>query len=363
MNNVSSGEGCPVLQTIRILFFTSLLLPGSPPSHFPAPLIPEGFEPTEESIALGKKLFHENALSVTNTVSCTFCHLSHEAFSDPSNQPWGVRPGQATRRHSMPLFNLAWKKGPFRWDGDEETLRGQILRPISDPIELGENLTTLPDKLAKVGNYPDLFDDVFGDSEINSERLAVAIEHYLLSLVSADSKFDQAEKGETELTEEEELGRTLFFQPVENGDGVKGAGCAQCHPAPLFTDNDFHNNGLVPRRRDRGREEVTGKKEDRFKFVTPSLRNIAITSPYMHDGRFATLEEVVAHYSANLYQSETLAPSLAKLPNRGLSLSTSEQAALVAFLKTLTDPVYLDEQEAPLIEVEDPFAYYPKERY
>ena len=121
------------------------------PEHFPAPEVSEDYEATEESIALGAKLFHDNALSVTNTVSCAFCHLPHEAFSDPSLQPWGVRPSRSTRRHSMPLFNLAWKEGPFRWDGAEESLRAQILRPIADPIELGEDLATLPNKLANDG--------------------------------------------------------------------------------------------------------------------------------------------------------------------------------------------------------------------
>ena len=328
------------------------------PEHFPAPELAEDYGVTEESVALGAKLFHDNALSVTNTVSCAFCHLPHEAFSDPSLQPWGVRPERSTRRHSMPLFNLAWKKGPFRWDGAEDSLRAQILRPIADPIELGEDLTTLPAKLAKTGNYAELFEGVFGDAEITNERLAVAVEHYLFSLVSADSKFDQVEKGEENFTEEEERGRFLFFQPIVGEDGVKGAGCAECHPAPFFTDHQFHNNGLSLRRRDKGREEVTGEKADRGKFSVPSLRNIEITSPYMHDGRFSTLEQVIAHYSEGLHKSASLDPTLAKLDGKGLQLSEEDEAALVAFLKTLTDPIYLEdsEEEAKAIEVEDPFA-------
>lgn len=330
-------------------------LKGAELEHLPPPLVDEEFPLSEASIALGKKLFHDNALSVTNTVSCAFCHLPNEAFSDPSLQPWGVRPARTTRRHSMPLFNLAWKPGPFRWDGEEETLRAQILRPISDPIELGENLATLPEKLAQIEDYPDRFSNVFGDAEVTSDRLAIAIEHYLFSLVSVDSKFDQAQKGLTDLTKEEERGKVLFFQPFANGEEGGKASCAQCHPTPFFTDYRFHNNGLSPRRRDKGREEVTGQKKDRYQFATPSLRNIEVTAPYMHDGRFATLAEVVAHYSSGLHQSESLAPSLAQLPKRGLQLSTSDQKALVAFLKTLTDPQFLEDESFKKV---DPFSKY-----
>lgn len=316
---------------------------------FPPPLEASSFSPTPESVALGKKLFYDNALSVTNSVSCAFCHIPHEAFSDPTLQPWGVRPEKSTRRHSMPLFNLAWKKGPFRWDGEEETLRGQILRPISDPLELGEDLNTLPAKLAGVDDYSERFAEVFGDAEIELDRLATAIEHYLFSLVSNDSRYDQAERGEVELTTTEERGKALFFAPLSEETGARGAGCAQCHPAPLFSDYKFHNNGLRPSRGDRGREEVTGKAAHRYQFSTPSLRNIEVTAPYMHDGRFATLEKVVAHYSSGLHTSKTLSP---QLPAEGLSLSSADQRALVAFLKTLTDPVYLEEES---VEVEDPF--------
>lgn len=349
-----------MLRIFGILLSLWLVLGAEPspaiayPESFPEPQAQQDFAPTKESIALGRKLFHENALSVTNTVSCAFCHLPNEAFSDPSNHPWGVRPAQSTRRHSMPLFNLAWKEGPFRWDGDEDTLRGQILRPISDPIELGEDLTTLPAKLAKTGDYPSRFSLAFGDPEITSERLAVAIEHYLFSVISADSKFDRAEQGKAQLTKAELRGKELFFRPAGIKNGEKGAGCAQCHPAPLFTDHGFHNNGLSPRRRDAGREEVTGERGDRYQFSTPSLRNIEITAPYMHDARFATLAEVVEHYSSGLHKSATLAPSLAELRNNGLQLTDSDQAALVAFLKTLTDPLYEGEEET--IEVDDPFA-------
>ncbi len=330
------------------------------PAAFPEPVHASYHEATTESIALGKRLFHENALSITNTVSCAFCHLPHEAFSDPSNQPWGVRPEQATRRHSMPLFNLAWKAGPFRWDGDEESLREQILRPIEDPLELGGSLTALPAKLAQVDDYPARFAEAFGDSEITPTRLATAIEHYLFTIVAADSKYDRAERGEVEFTPQEEQGKALFFQSTNGDEGLRGAGCAECHPAPLFTNHQFYNNGLAPRRGDKGREEVTGRSEDRYQFVAPSLRNIEITSPYMHDGRFYTLAEVVRHYSDGIRRGETLAPSLAALPPQGGALSDEEQAALVAFLKTLTDFAYLKEEpEVPLV-VDDPFAWSEK---
>ncbi|MEM9081064.1 MAG: MbnP family protein [Verrucomicrobiota bacterium] len=308
------------------------------PQHFPLPNLPTDYPLTNERITLGQKLFFDEALSITNSVSCAFCHIPSEAFSDPAIKPWGVQPAKTTKRHSMPLLNLAWKNTPFRWDGDEPSLRTQVLRPIEDPLEMGENLATLPAKLSKLPAYPDLFSQAFGDPEITSERLAVALEQYILSLTSFDSKFDRATKGTASLTEEEKLGFQLFMTENDPRLGLRGADCFHCHSGAFFTNHRFHNNGLPPRNNDLGLEHATKRETDRFRFSTPSLRNIEITAPYMHDGRFNSLKEVVEFYSSGIHRSPTLDPNIAKHPGNGLNLTNEEQAALVAFLKTLTDP-------------------------
>ncbi|MBK1834480.1 cytochrome-c peroxidase [Roseibacillus ishigakijimensis] len=317
------------------------------PPEVPAPELPRDYPLSAARIALGQRLFFDDALASKKEVSCAFCHLPQEAFSDPSLQPWGVQPAHTTRRHSMPLFNLAWKKGPFRWDGEEPTLRGQMLRPIVDPIEMGENLATLPAKLAAREGYLAQFQAAFGDQEITPERLAIALEQYVLTLTSFDSRYDQAQRGGDELTALEKRGESLFFTSPTEG----GAGCARCHPAPFFTDHGFHNNGLPLRKSDHGREEVTGEARDRGKFATPSLRNIAVTASYMHDGRFATLAEVVAHYATAKEESPSLPKDL-----RELRLDQEEQAVLVAFLETLSDPQFAEPSEPDPREV-DPFDY------
>ncbi|MDP0491728.1 MAG: cytochrome c peroxidase, partial [Verrucomicrobiota bacterium JB023] len=330
--------------------------PFSMPKNFPFPNLPTDYPMSEERVELGKKLFFDDTLSVTNNVSCSFCHLPNEAFSDPALQPWGVRPERTTRRHSMPLVNLAWKRGPFRWDGEEPTLRGQMLRPIHDPFEMGEDLDALPDKLANKEEYPNLFAAAFGDPAITSERLAIALEQYILSLTSFDSKFDRAAKGEATLTEQEQRGFELFMTENDPRLGLTGADCFHCHAGVFFTNHRFHNNGLKPnRRKDLGLEETTGRETDRYKFSTPSLRNVEITAPYMHDGRFSTLEEVVEHYSTGIHRSPTLDPNISKHPGPGLELSTEDKAALVAFMKTLTDPQFLPEDGLPKEDV-DPFS-------
>ena len=171
---------------------------------------------------------------------------------------------------------------------------------------------------------------------ITPERIGLALEQFLLTQVSADSKFDSALRGAATLTEEEQHGFDLFLMEYDPARGKRGADCFHCHGGPLFSDFAYKQNGL-PIAADRGREKVTASASDAGKFKTPSLRNVAVTGPYMHDGRFATLEEVVAHYDHGVVRTATLDPNLAKHPNEGLQLSTDDQHALVAFLRTLTD--------------------------
>lgn len=306
------------------------------PRHFPRPNLPNDYPLTKERIRLGRELFFETALSKNTATSCASCHPAQTAFADNTPRSFGFL-GEKTKRHSMPLMNLAWKSTPFFWDGREKNLRDQILKPIEDPLEMGESLPDVLAKLEQISYYPRLFQGAFGDPRITEERLAIAIEQFILSLTSFGSKFDRAAQGRSELTEQEKQGFELFMTENDPRLGLRGADCFHCHSGALFTNHRFHNNGLLPANGDLGQEHATGLVTDRFKFSTPSLRNVGVTAPYMHDGRFETLEEVVAHYSEGIHRSPTLDANIAKHPGAGLNLDPEEQAALVAFLKTLSD--------------------------
>jgi cytochrome c peroxidase len=262
------------------------------------------------------------------------CHLPGAGLSDPRRVSVGVN-GRTGTRQSMPLFNLAWKTN-FFWDGRAHALRAQALMPIQDHNEMDESLTNVIAKLATNG-YAVLFGRAFASPEITAERIGLAFEQFLLTLISYDSKFDRAMRGEEEMDDLEQRGFELFMSESDPRRGIFGADCFHCHGGPLFRSQAFANNGLDELASDRGRAAVTGNGSDHGKFATPSLRNIALTGPYMHDGRFATLEEVVEHYSTGIKRSATLDPNIAKHPDGGLHLSASDKAALVAFLKTLTD--------------------------
>jgi cytochrome c peroxidase len=301
---------------------------------FPIPSLPTDFPLTEERVELGRKLFHETSLSRSGTISCASCHDEKKAFTDGKQFSTGID-DKVGNRNSMPLFNLAWKNS-FFWDGRAASLREQALMPIEDHTEMGHNLDELVSELSNHQNYPGEFSSAFGDAKITSERIGIAIEQFLLTLTSFDSKFDRAAEGEATLTEQEKRGFKLFMTEFDPRRGLHGADCFHCHGGAFFTDNRFHNNGLEPSD-DLGLKQFTEKETDRSKFATPSLRNIAATAPYMHDGRFSTLEEVVEHYATGVRRSPTLDPNLAKHPDGGVPISPDDQAALVAFLKTLTD--------------------------
>jgi cytochrome c peroxidase len=301
---------------------------------FPMPDLPRDNPLIEERVALGKALFNETALSRDGTLSCASCHVANFAFTDARRFSLGVR-GQKGTRNSMPLTNLAWKTN-FFWDGRAPSLRAQALMPIEDHTEMDETLDRVVAKLTATKEYPPLFTAAFGSPEITPEKLGLALEQFLLTLTAYDTKFDRALRGKATLSDDEKRGFELFMTEYEPRTGQFGADCFHCHGGPLFSDHQFHNNGLIPNDDDTGRHRISKLESDRNKFSTPSLRNIARTAPYMHDGRFATLEEVVAHYSSGVHRSATLDPNLAKHPAGGLQLSPADQQALVAFLKTLT---------------------------
>ncbi len=336
---------------------------------FPIPDLPRDNPLIEERVALGEKLFHETALSKDNTLSCASCHDVKHAFTDPRKYSVGGRE-QVGTRNAMPLFNLAWKSS-FFWDGRAPSLRAQALMPIQDHTEMDESLTNVVGKLRGIekgkrgkgekepsasnvhspsplfsfsplqDDYPALFTAAFGSPEITPEKIGLAIEAFVLTLTSFDSKFDRATAGREQLTDDEKRGLELFMTEYDPRREQFGADCFHCHGGPLFQSQTFANNGLDAEFKDLGRAKVTGKDSDQGKFATPSLRNVAITAPYMHDGRFATLEEVVEHYSTRQKRSATLDPNLAKHPDGGVRLSDNDKRALVAFLKTLTDEKYV----------------------
>ncbi len=306
---------------------------------FPLPVLSADFPLTNERVRLGQSLFYEMRLSRSNTQACASCHNPTFALADRRAFSTGDS-GERGTRNTMPLFNLAWKNS-FFWDGRAPSLRVQALQPIESPIEMHESLDHVIAELNAIGSYPRRFEEAFGSKEITSERIGIALEQYLLTRTSFDSRFDRAANGKGALTDQEKRGFELFMTEYDPRRGLKGADCFHCHGGALFTDHRFHNNGLKDEE-DYGLARITGKPSDRNRFSTPSLRNIALTAPYMHDGRFATLEEVVEHYDSGLFHSPTLDPNLAKHPREGLGLTVEDKAALVAFLKSLTDPKFAD---------------------
>jgi cytochrome c peroxidase len=300
---------------------------------FPIPDLPRDNPLIVERIRLGQKLFSEKALSRDRTISCASCHQADAAFTDRLPLTRGIA-GREGTRNAMPLFNLAWKK-EFFWDGRASSLRQQALMPIQDHREMDESMERVVGKLAAAEEYRPLFKAAFRSPGITGEKIALSLEQFLLTLGTRDAKLDRAMAGKATLTNDEKRGFELFMTEYEPRTGQFGADCFHCHGGALFTDNQFHNNGLEGD--EPGRAKVTHLVSDQGKFSTPSLRNIALTAPYMHDGRFATLEEVIEHYSSGIHRTPTLDPNLAKHPETGLNLNSADKAALVAFLKTLTD--------------------------
>lgn len=308
------------------------------PAQFPLPKWPADNELTKGGIALGRRLFNDGRLSANNRVSCATCHWEQLAFSDAPRFSTGTA-GREGPRNSLPLMNLAWKPS-FFWDGRAPSLREQVMHPIKDPLEMNESLDRVVAKLQRDRFYRTSFEKTFGAPGITEQRLGLALEQYLLTLVNGDSKFDRALRGKAALSEEEQRGFTLFFTENDPARGIRGAACFQCHSGAHFTNHAFMNNGLDADNaiKDTGREKVTANRADRGKFMVPSLRNLTLTDPYMHDGRFETLEEVIDHYDHGVVPSATLDPKLARhLPRKGLGLTPEEKTALVSFLETLTD--------------------------
>lgn len=305
---------------------------------FPDPEL-NGNALTVEGVKLGRMLFYEKAMSRDNSISCASCHVQEHGFSDPNTLSEGVD-GSLGKRQAMSVFNTAWHRNEFFWDGRAHLLRDQALMPIQDELEMKETLPNVVAKLSEDVTYQVQFIKAFGDEVITEERIALALEQFMNSIISNRSKYDQFVAGELTLTESEERGRTLFFGEYNPAfPDISGADCAHCHGGANFDNNRYMNNGLdiEADQTDMGREEVTSDPNDKAKFKVTSLRNIELTAPYMHDGRFSTLEEVVDHYNENIKVSPTLDPALEYTTQTGLMLSEQDKIDLIAFLKTLTD--------------------------
>jgi cytochrome c peroxidase len=302
-----------------------------------APIVPIDNPQTEEGIALGKRLFFDPILSSNNTQACADCHAPENAFTDNRRFSDGVE-GLFGNRNSMPLFNLAWNYDEkFFWDGNTFSLEHQALVPVTDPIEMNNTWQDADQKLQQHADYPELFEKAFGTKTIDSSLITKAIAQFERTLISANSKFDKYLLGEVELTPQELNGFNVFMDEAR-GD------CFHCHGSdknPLWTDNLFHNNGLDETFSDLGLGAVTGDPADNGKFKSPSLRNLAFTAPYMHDGRFESLEEVINHYSEGLKNSSTIDPLMKKVSQGGVGLSENDKADLKAFLLSLSDSEFV----------------------
>ncbi|MBT8219114.1 MAG: cytochrome C peroxidase [Bacteroidia bacterium] len=293
---------------------------------------------TVEGIFLGRKLFYDPILSADSTMSCASCHLPELSFTDNLATSAGID-GIFGKRSSMSLLNVGYYTNGFFWDGRVGTLEEQALLPVEDPIELHDRWPNVVMKLQRHQDYPADFRRAFGidnKSQINRELAARAIAQFETSLISSgNSKYDRVVRKEEFFTEAEENGFLMFFDAAPGR--LPDAECGHCHNAPLFTTNEYANNGLdevldLNNYIDKGRGTFTRVLNDNGQFRIPTLRNISFSAPYMHDGRFATLEEVIDHYISGGQYADNRHPLI-----QPLGLSEAQKADLLAFIRTLDD--------------------------
>ena len=311
---------------------------------FPTPDLPADNPLTNAGVQLGRMLFYEKLLSKDGTQACADCHLQKDAFSDIRRFSIGVE-GLEGKRQAMAVMNLAWHQNGMFWDGRAPSIRNQSLRPIQDPLEMNETLGNVVAKLGAEKRYTDQFIRAFGDANITPERMGLAMEQFMLTMVSNNSRYDRYLRGEATLSDSEKRGKDLFFSEFDPFGSERGAECFHCHAGHNFTNDEFMNNGLDTDASitDEGRKMVTNDPADRAKFKVPSLRNIEFTAPYMHDGRFSSLEQVLDHYNTGVQSSSTVDFLLQyNLQPGGLQLTAQDKADLIAFLKTLSDVDFLN---------------------
>lgn len=290
----------------------------------------EGNPITTEKFTLGRALFYEPMFSADNTISCGSCHQQFAAFAHSAHQfSHGIN-GLLGKRNAPALQNLNWNPS-FLHDGGVNHIEVFPPAPITNALEMAE---TLPSVVAKIGasaKYRDLFRKAYGDDTVTTQRMFKAIAQFMGTMYSYNSKYDQVKRGTRSFTAQEQNGYSLFVQK-----------CSSCHQEPLFSDYRFRNNGLSvnPSLRDSGRAHVTGNPADLYKFKTPSLRNIDLTGPYMHDGRYTSLMDCLNHYTSGITASATLDPAL----TGGIAMTSQEKTDIIAFLKTLTDQEFLTDR-------------------
>jgi len=321
-----------------------------PNSFYDNNLMRENNEPTNNrtrnrGATLGRVLFYDKALSKNNTISCSSCHSQANSFSDDKKFSVGFE-GGLTARNSMSLANAKfYRNGRFFWDERASSLEEQVLMPIQDHIEMGLTLSELEVKLSTKRKYKILFRRAFGDTIVTSDRVAKGLSQFVRSMVSYQSKFDEGltqtndpRRPFANFTNSENRGKQLFFSPQTN--------CAQCHSTAAFIGDRARNNGLESVLTDLGVGGETGNRNDLGEFKVPSLRNIEVTAPFMHDGRFTTLEQVIEHYNSGVQNSQHLDNRL-RQGNRArrLNLTNQDKIALKDFLLTLTDQFFLTDEK------------------
>jgi cytochrome c peroxidase len=302
----------PIIEEIEITY----------PDYFPAPVYDfTNNQFTQKRFLLGKKIFFDKQLSSDGTISCNSCHAQTHGFADHNvSFSLGVN-GAIGSRNSPSIANMIWSPY-FMWDGGVNHIEVFSVAPITNPDEMHETMSNVLSKLNSNIQYRKLFKEAYGSDLITDQLLLKAITLFMSKIISCNSKYDKMRQGKVEYNSMENEGYDLFKQK-----------CASCHTEPLFTNYQFINNGIDSFFTDLGRAKITFNNEDRGKFKVPSLRNIELTYPYMHDGRFWSLEQVLNHYRSGIRNSETLHPTL----TNGIEITELEQQKIISFLRTLTD--------------------------
>ena len=303
------------------------------PSNFPEPVYHFSTNAvTKDGFELGRKLFYDPILSANNTISCGSCHIQTSAFTHHGHSISHGIFDRMGSRNSPTIMNLAWNTS-FMWDGGIFDLDLQAIAPITNHVEMDETMANVLNKLRSSSQYPKLFKKAYGTDEINTSTFLKALSQFMVMCVSSNSKYDSVMRNEggRSFTHDEQQGYTIFKQK-----------CGTCHKEPLFTDNSFRNNGIsISGVNDEGRYMITQNDADKYKFKVPSLRNLAYTAPYMHDGRFFTIEAVLDHYSSQVQLTPNLDPVFQQGTQLGIPLTVVEKQQLVAFLQTLNDKVFI----------------------
>jgi cytochrome c peroxidase len=316
------------------------------PFYFPKYKIPSDNPQTKEGVELGRMLFYEKSLSKDNSISCASCHIQKLAFTDGTAFSKGVG-GKLGKRSAMSLANLVFFDSSFFWDGRARSFEHQAIFPIIDSLEMAETLENVVIKLQSNTLYPPKFRAAFKTDKITSDLITKALSQFQRTLISSNSKYDQFQLKKYTMTASEANGMKLFLQHPYPERRLRGGNCGDCHGGFLQTFNRFQNNGLDANFTDLGLFDHTKNPNDKGKFRAPSLRNIAVTAPYMHDGRFKTLDEVLDHYNEHFKRTNNTDPLMLEATNNigentdKLGLTETEKKDIINFLHLLTDSTFL----------------------